>query len=228
MLRLRKELVHGRLLRLASRVHDDHAVRDVRDDAEVVRDQDDRRAEALADVAHQVEDAGLDRDVERGRRLVGDQDLRVARERHRDHHALAHAARELVRILVDAPVGSGDAHEVEQLDRAAARVAPRQAEMAAQHLADLVADLERRVERRHRLLEDERDLAAADARGAATAGRAAGRCRRTRRGRRRPRSPGSSRSSDMKLTLLPQPDSPTTPSTSRSPSVKDSRSTAWT
>ena len=49
--------------------------------------------------AQQVEDLRLDRDVERRRRLVGDQQLRLAGERHRDHRALAHAARELVRIV---------------------------------------------------------------------------------------------------------------------------------
>ncbi len=85
------------------------AVGDVGDDAEVVRDQHDRGAEPLADVAHQVEDAGLDRHVERGRRLVGDQHLRVAGERHRDHHPLPHPAGELVRVLVDAALGRGDA-----------------------------------------------------------------------------------------------------------------------
>ena len=47
----------------------------------------------------------LDRHVERRRRLVGDEQLRVARERHRDHHPLAHPAGELVRILVDASRG---------------------------------------------------------------------------------------------------------------------------
>ena len=41
---------------------------------------------------------GLDGDVERGRRLVGDQDVGLVGERHRDHHPLALAARELVRI----------------------------------------------------------------------------------------------------------------------------------
>ena len=52
--------------------------------------------------AHQLEDLRLDGDVERGGGLVGDQEPRVAGERHRDHHALAHAARELVRIVVEA------------------------------------------------------------------------------------------------------------------------------
>ena len=73
---------------------------DLGDDAEVVRDQQDRHAEPLAQLAQQLEDLRLDRHVERGRRLVGDQQLRVARERHRDHHALAHAAGQLVRVVV--------------------------------------------------------------------------------------------------------------------------------
>ncbi len=49
----------------------------------------------------EAEDLRLRRHVERGGRLVGDQERRVVDERHRDHHALAHAARELVRVVVD-------------------------------------------------------------------------------------------------------------------------------
>ena len=70
--------------------------------------------------AQQLEDLRLHRDVERGRRLVGDQQLRVVDERHRDHHALAHAAGELVRVAARARRGVGDADEVEQLERALA------------------------------------------------------------------------------------------------------------
>ena len=57
----------------------------------------------------QLEDLRLHRHVERRRRLVGDQQLGVVDERHRDHHALAHAAGELVRVGVDAPARVGDA-----------------------------------------------------------------------------------------------------------------------
>jgi len=39
---------------------------------------------------------GLDRRVERGCRLIGDEELRLQGERHRDHHALAHASGHLV------------------------------------------------------------------------------------------------------------------------------------
>ena len=47
----------------------------------------------------QLQNLRLDRDVQRGRRLVGDHELRVAGQGHGDHHALAHAARQLVGIL---------------------------------------------------------------------------------------------------------------------------------
>ena len=64
----------------------------------------------------QVKDLALDGDIERGRRFVGDQQLRVAGERHGDHDALAHAAGKLVRIGAQRACGRRNAHEVEQLD----------------------------------------------------------------------------------------------------------------
>ena len=80
-------------------------------------DEDDAHPELLAAAGEQIEDLGLDGHVERGGRLVGDEQLGLAGERHGDHHPLAHAARELVRVRVDARLGRGDADEVEHLDR---------------------------------------------------------------------------------------------------------------
>ena len=102
----------------AARVHHDDAVGELGDQAEVVRDQDDRRVRLPLSRLQHLDDLRLDRHVERRRRLVGDEDARVVRDRHRDHRALAHAAGELVRVLVDAPLGDGHADELEQLDRA--------------------------------------------------------------------------------------------------------------
>ena len=68
-------------------------------------------------LAHQVEDLGLDRDVEGGRRLVGDQQLGLGGERHGDHHPLRLAAGELVRVGLGAPFGVGDADAAQHLDR---------------------------------------------------------------------------------------------------------------
>ena len=68
------------------------------------------RAEAL----EERDDLRLDRDVERGGRLVGDQQPRLGGERERDHHALAHAAGELVRIVLVARFGRRDADLAQQ------------------------------------------------------------------------------------------------------------------
>ena len=64
----------------------------------------------------QVEDLRLDRHVERGRRLVRDQDVRVVQERHRDHRALAHAARVLVRVVAEPLVRASGCRPREHLD----------------------------------------------------------------------------------------------------------------
>ena len=66
--------------------------------------------------SEQLHDLSLDRHVERGRRLVGDQDVRVAPERHRDHRALPHPAGELVRKVVDARFRVRDPDLAKQLD----------------------------------------------------------------------------------------------------------------
>ena len=118
---------------------------------------------SVCSVAHQVEDLGLDRHVERGRRLVGDQQLRVAGERHRDHHALAHTAGELVRVLVDALLGVRDADHLAAARSSALRAWSLFIPMCScERLADLPVDRQHRVERGHRVLEDHRDLVAAD------------------------------------------------------------------
>ncbi len=71
----------------------------------------------------QVEDLRLDGDVERGGRLVGDQQLRVERDRRGDQGALAQAARELVRQLPGAHLRLGHADLLQQLDHAPLAVA---------------------------------------------------------------------------------------------------------
>ena len=86
--------------------------------------------------------------------------------------------------------------------------------MAADRLGDLRADREDRVERGHRLLEDHRDQPAAHLAQAAVAAAPGCRCRRRDRAADAALSPGSSRISARIVTLLPEPDSPSTQSTS--------------
>ena len=60
-----------------------------------------RNAKIAPQLVEQPQDLRLDGDIERGGRLVGDQERRAAHQRHGDHHALAQAAGELVRILAE-------------------------------------------------------------------------------------------------------------------------------
>ena len=162
VLRIAEEPPLGRLLDHSPRVHHAYALRQVGDDPHVVGDQDDRRPVIALKPLHELEDLCLDRHVEGGRRLVGDQQRRVAREGHRDHDALSHSPRELVRVLVDASGRIRNAHLLEQVDGAGARDGARHALVRLDLLRDLPAD---RVDGRqggHRILEDHRDLAAPD------------------------------------------------------------------
>ena len=179
---------------------------------------------ARPQLLHQAQDLRLDRDVERGRRLVGDQQLRPAGHRHRDHDALAHAAGQLVRIVVDRARPRRDADRSSEAARRRAPRRRRQAEMRAQHLADLEADREQRVEARHRLLEDH-----ADVRGRA---RAACRPAPSQRDRAVERmlppsiAPCAPRSRMMAsaVTDLPEPLSPTMPTISPGATAKETSS----
>ena len=80
-------------------VHHRHAVGQAGDHGQVVRDPDQRAAGLAAQALHLVQDLALHGDVERGGRLVGDDDVGPVQQRDRDRHALAHAAGELVRVL---------------------------------------------------------------------------------------------------------------------------------
>ena len=67
------------------------------DDAEVVGDEDVGQSELVLQLVEQVDDLRLDRDVERGDRLVEQDQLRIDGQRPRDADPLALAAGELVR-----------------------------------------------------------------------------------------------------------------------------------
>ena len=103
----------GRLLDQLAGVHDRDRVGDLDEQRQVVGDEQDAEAEPLAQVHQLFEDLALDHHVERGGRLVHDEQARPQGDRDRDHHPLAHAAGELVRIAGQ-PVGA-DADDVEQL-----------------------------------------------------------------------------------------------------------------
>ena len=82
-------------------VHHGDPVAEVAHDAEVVRDEQVARAVAGLEVGEHVEDRRLHRDVEGARRLVADDDARVAGEGAGDGDALLEATRQLARLEVE-------------------------------------------------------------------------------------------------------------------------------
>ena len=94
-------------------VHDRHAGGDVLDDREVVGDEEVGEAELLLEVLEEVEDLGLDGDVEGRDGLVAEHQLGPQGEGAGDADALALAAGELVGVAVLEE--AGEAHALHEL-----------------------------------------------------------------------------------------------------------------
>ncbi len=76
---------------------------------------------AALQLAQQVEDLRLHGHVQRRGRFIRDQQGGVAGQRHGDHGALPHPARQLVRIAVDGLSGFGDADLFQKVNRLGTR-----------------------------------------------------------------------------------------------------------
>ena len=111
MLRVGKERFGVTLLHHLALAHDIDAIGEAPHDAKVVGDEDDRHAELALQFGQEHQDLRLDGYVERRRRLVGDQDVGIVGQGHRDHDALALAARHFVRIGFHPPVGVRNVHQ---------------------------------------------------------------------------------------------------------------------
>ena len=121
----RLEQAHGRaLLDHPPGLHDGDPVTPPCRQAEIVSDQDHGHAALGLDAGQELHHGLLRRDVEAGRRLVGDQQGRLAGDRHGDHDALAHAARQFVRIGRQPRLRIADAHR-RSSSSAWARAEPR-------------------------------------------------------------------------------------------------------
>ncbi|BBK32731.1 hypothetical protein STHU_33650 [Allostella humosa] len=132
------------------------------DQCQVVRDEEVGDAAPALHVAQQVDDLGLDRHVQRRYRLVADDDHGLDRQGAGNRHALALAARQLVRIAVEMLLGQP--HLGQELGHPPAPVAAGAQAMDAQGVAHRVGDPAARVQAGIGVLED--DLhAAAEAHG---------------------------------------------------------------
>jgi len=162
MLWLSEDVGDGARFHDLTAIDDDDLIRDIGDDAEIMGDDQDRHVELLLQLLEELQDLRLDGDIERGGRLVGDEQRRPADERHGDHGALTQAARQLERVHAIGALGVGEADQLQHFLGARENFRLARLEMDAIGLAHLVADRMERRERRHRLLEDHRDAPAPD------------------------------------------------------------------
>ena len=158
-----EDFPHRAAFHVAAGIHHHHAVAHLGDDAEVVRDEDEREVGFLLDLAQQPQVLRLYGHVERRGGLVGDDDLGLAGDGDGADHALLHAAADLVRVILDPPVGRRDPHLLQAVDRAPhERALVLAGVLVTDRLDQLVADREYRIERGLRILQDHGDALAAD------------------------------------------------------------------
>src|SRR5471030_1886362 len=137
--------------------HHGDVVADLGRDTEIMRDEQHGEVQPHTDLVEQLQHLLLHRYVERGDRLVGDQQLGLHGERAGDADALALAARELVRVAVER-IGI-EPYGLHQFFRADERFAALQAEIH-RPLDDRLADRDARIHRAVGILEDDLHAAA--------------------------------------------------------------------
>ena len=123
---------------------------------------DDTHARLSLQVLDQAHDFSLHGDIEGRGGLVGDEDARLAGERHGNRHTLSHAAGELMWVLAQPQGRVRNTNSRQELLGALAGPGLRDGEMTANHFRDLPAYRQNRVEGRERILEDNRDLSTTD------------------------------------------------------------------
>src|SRR5438552_1991670 len=160
MLRPLDDLFRRPFLDEVAGVHDEDAVGDVPRARDVVGDVQKRDALPLTQLAHEVQNADPDRDVEHRDGLVRDDQLRPERERLREAHALTLAAAQLVRKLA---CGRPGWHEPDLAENAfglpAPTVSAEPATVQLQRARDAVRNPIGRVDRAVRVLKDHRHVA---------------------------------------------------------------------
>ncbi len=92
-----------------AQVHDRDAVGDRPGEPQVVRHDDDRQPQLVAELHQQLQDLAAHRGVQVGDRLVGHDHVGVQHHGAGDHHALALPAGQLVRVEQEEPLGGSQA-----------------------------------------------------------------------------------------------------------------------
>ncbi len=115
MARAAQHLAGRSIFDLLAGIEHGNVVADVRREPKVVGDEQHRRLMLTPLFGKQSQHIELAHHVERRGRFVGHDQRRIGDEGHRDQHALALPARQLVRIAVQHVVGFWQMHRIELL-----------------------------------------------------------------------------------------------------------------
>ena len=126
-----------------------------------MRYQDHAHAQALLHLVDEIQDLGLDGDVQCGSRLVSQKQLRLGSQDGGDHCSLTHAAAEFVDVLLQSLFRERNTHGLKHLHGAGILLL-----LGKGHpnklLINLGFKLEHRIQRSHGFLEDHSDFLATD------------------------------------------------------------------
>ncbi len=223
-----EQLVRRRQLDDPAGVHDGDAGGERADDGQVVADVERRHLVRGGQLAHGAEHVRLGGDVEAGRRLVQHDHARPAGERHREADALLLAARELVRVAAQVRPRR-QAARPRASSRRCAPAAPRRRRRSRAPRAPRISCVPMRSAGlsaaagscgTYETTRPRRRAALGPGRASARPGRrpAPTRPRSRRRG-------GCGRAAPAPTVVLPEPDSPTRPSTSPGAIANETSST---
>jgi hypothetical protein len=149
-------------------IHDHDPIAQILDDVEVMADEHVGQPELRFQIHQQVEDLCLNRFIERGHRLVENDQARFERQRASDVDALALATAELVRVAAGVEIGR-EPDPVEQRTRPHLRL-PSAQPVHARAERHRLRDRQARVQRGIAVLENHLHVATQLAQGDAVAG----------------------------------------------------------
>ena len=158
MRRLIEDIARFAIFHGTTGIHHQHFVADACHHAQVVGDHDNRRVELALQLVQQGHDLRLNGNVQRGGRFIGNQQLWPAQQRHRNHHALTHTARKLMREHAHTLTCFRHFHRIQHFDRLFKSFRFTQAFVQHQDFHQLLAYAHIRIQRGHRILENHRDL----------------------------------------------------------------------
>ena len=150
-----ENVAHAAALDDLARIHHRDAVAQLGDQPEMMGDEQNRASSVLLKLLQQSDDLDLERGIERGRRLIGNQQLGLRQHGHGDGDALPHAAGKFMRILRQSAAMDRECRPAPASPCYASACLRWKGRSRYWMSAHLPADAQDGVERRHRILEDD-------------------------------------------------------------------------